>query len=181
MAIDYGRLIVSQLEFYWDVHLRPRLDGLTDDEYFWEPVANCWSVRRGKDGVFRQDGDGHGTGGPPKVAPVTTLAWRIVHVATAMSSRTHTFFHKAGTGDMFDPSHFPAELPGTAAAALGFLDLHYREWHEAIAEADLEQPLGPQGAFFAEEPMIALIVHINREVMHHGGEIGVLRDLYRAQ
>jgi hypothetical protein len=29
--------------------------------------------------------------------------------------------------------------------------------------------------------MAALIVHINREVMHHGGEIGVLRDLYRAQ
>jgi hypothetical protein len=28
--------------------------------------------------------------------------------------------------------------------------------------------------------MAALIVHINREVMHHGGEIGVLRDLYRA-
>jgi hypothetical protein len=27
--------------------------------------------------------------------------------------------------------------------------------------------------------MAALIVHINREVMHHGGEIGVLRDLYR--
>jgi hypothetical protein len=28
--------------------------------------------------------------------------------------------------------------------------------------------------------MAALIVHVNREVMHRGGEIGVLRDLYRA-
>ena len=28
--------------------------------------------------------------------------------------------------------------------------------------------------------MAALIVHVNREVMHHGGEIGALRDLYRA-
>jgi hypothetical protein len=26
--------------------------------------------------------------------------------------------------------------------------------------------------------MAALVVHVNREVMHHGGEIGVLRDLY---
>jgi hypothetical protein len=26
--------------------------------------------------------------------------------------------------------------------------------------------------------MAALIVHINREVMHHGGEIGLMRDLY---
>jgi hypothetical protein len=29
--------------------------------------------------------------------------------------------------------------------------------------------------------MVALIVHINREVMHHGGEICLLRDLYRGQ
>jgi hypothetical protein len=28
--------------------------------------------------------------------------------------------------------------------------------------------------------MAALIVHISREAMHHGGEIGALRDLYRA-
>jgi hypothetical protein len=30
MEVDWGRLLVGQLEFYWDVHLRPRLDGLTD-------------------------------------------------------------------------------------------------------------------------------------------------------
>jgi hypothetical protein len=28
--------------------------------------------------------------------------------------------------------------------------------------------------------MAGLIAPINREVMHHGGEIGLLRDLYRA-
>jgi hypothetical protein len=28
--------------------------------------------------------------------------------------------------------------------------------------------------------MAGLTLHINREVMHHGGEIGLLRDLYRA-
>jgi hypothetical protein len=41
-------------------------------------------------------------------------------------------------------------------------------------------PLGPRGAYFGEEPMAALVLHLNRETMHHGGEIGVLRDLYRA-
>ena len=39
-------------------------------------------------------------------------------------------------------------------------------------------PLGPKGSWFADDPMAELILHINREVMHHGGEIGVLRDLY---
>jgi hypothetical protein len=28
--------------------------------------------------------------------------------------------------------------------------------------------------------MAALVLHLNRETMYHGGEIGVLRDLYRA-
>lgn len=176
---DYGRLIVSQLEFYWDFHLRPRLTGLTDDEYFWEPVDGCWSVRPGPDGSFvldRQDPE-------PKPPPVTTLAWRIVHVGTAMSMRTSTFFGDDSDEDMFHPRHWPAELPGTAADAVRFLEECYAGWHDAImglGREALERPLGPKGAYFAAEPMVALIVHINREVMHHGGEIGVLRDLYRA-
>jgi hypothetical protein len=29
--------------------------------------------------------------------------------------------------------------------------------------------------------MAALILHINREVLHHGAEITLLRDLYRFQ
>jgi hypothetical protein len=30
-------------------------------------------------------------------------------------------------------------------------------------------------------PYLGLILHINREALHHGAEILVLRDLYRAQ
>jgi hypothetical protein len=29
--------------------------------------------------------------------------------------------------------------------------------------------------------MAALVLHINREVIHHGAEVALLRDLYRAQ
>ena len=50
MEVDWGQLIVAQLEFYWDVHLRPRLDGLTDAEYLWEPVEGCWNLRLREDG-----------------------------------------------------------------------------------------------------------------------------------
>jgi hypothetical protein len=30
--------------------LRLRLEGLTDEEFFWEPVPSCWTVRLGEDG-----------------------------------------------------------------------------------------------------------------------------------
>ena len=38
MAVNWHSEVVEQLDFYWRVSLRPRLEGLTDDEYFWEPV-----------------------------------------------------------------------------------------------------------------------------------------------
>ncbi|MEU4241183.1 DinB family protein [Actinoplanes sp. NPDC026619] len=178
MTVDWASLVVSQLEFYWDVHLRPRLAGLTDDEYLWEPVEGCWSVRPDGRGGFTYDGYQQN----PSPAPFTTIAWRIVHAGTAMSTRTSTFFgNDDSDADMFDRRHWPAAIPGTAADGVRFIETCYREWHDHIAAMDEEvmsRPLGPKGAFFAKDSMAALIVHVNREVMHHGGEIGVLRDLY---
>ncbi|HSO68925.1 MAG TPA: ankyrin repeat domain-containing protein, partial [Arachnia sp.] len=41
--------------------------------------------------------------------------------------------------------------------------------------------LGPRGEHHADQSMAALVMHINREVIAHGAEICLLRDLYRAQ
>jgi hypothetical protein len=79
--MDWVRaLVVDQLGFYWDAHLWPRLQGLTDEEYFWEPVPGAWSIRPDADGVFVQDG---ARMPPPVPPPVTTIAWRIVHARSA--------------------------------------------------------------------------------------------------
>ncbi|MEV4537822.1 DinB family protein [Asanoa sp. NPDC049518] len=105
-------------------------------------------------------------------------------LAVNFHTRVSTFFASNEDGaDMFDPRHVPDDLPATAAGELAFLDDAYGRWHTAVAALgpdDLARPLGPRGAYFAAEPMAALIVHVNRETMHHGGEIGVLRDLYRS-
>ncbi|WP_432824904.1 DinB family protein [Dactylosporangium sp. CA-092794] len=182
--LDWGRLLVAQLEFYWDNHLWPRLNGLTDDEYFWAPVAGCWSIRPGPDGLFRTDGPATRRRHPP----LTTIAWRMMHIAVGcFATRTSTFFAGPGSAhpdaDMFDPRHVPADLPHTAADGVSFLHDTYRQWHDHIADLDdtsMRTPLGPKGAYFSAEPMAALIAHINRETMHHGGEIGLMRDLYAA-
>lgn len=172
-------LIVDQLEFYWDNHLWPRLEGLTDEEYYWEPVAGAWSVRPDATGVMRVD---EGEAEPP----ITTIAWRIMHITVGcFFIRASTFFGDGSVpadADMFDPRHQPAELPATAAGALELLESSYRWWHDGVLSLDEEQlvaPLGPRGSWFAEDPMANLVLHINREVMHHGGEIGLMRDLYR--
>jgi hypothetical protein len=187
VQLDWGRLLVGQLEFYWDVHLWPRLEGLTDEEYFWEPVEGCWSLHRAADGRWRLDGARPETSPPPSPPPVTTIAWRLVHIgATCLANRASAFFGDGSVpadADMFDPRHVPVDLPGDADAAVAFLEGAYGRWHDGIAGLDeegLRRPLGPRGGPYAEDPMAELIAHINREVMHHGAEIALLRDLYRA-
>jgi hypothetical protein len=46
VEIDWNAEVVDQVESHWRNRLRPRLDGLTDDEFFWEPVSGSWSLRR---------------------------------------------------------------------------------------------------------------------------------------
>lgn len=194
MPINWGAEIVGQLEFYWEAHLRPRLEGLTDDEYFWEPVPGCWSVRPGPEGSSLD-----WEYPEPVPPPFTTIAWRLVHIGGTLYARANAFFGD-GTGsagadvsdrnqrptdaDMFDRRHLPTEVPGSAAAGIALLEEGYRRWHDGVAALDeqaLARPLGPKGVNYADYSMAALVLHLNREVMHHGGEIGVLRDLYRAE
>jgi hypothetical protein len=117
--IAWGRVLVGQLEFYWDVHLRPRLEGLTDSEYCWEPVEGCWTLRRQKGGTWVLDEKWP----EPSPLPVTTIAWRLVHVAVGcFATRASAFFDASAPEDaaMFDPRIVPVNLPGTAGEAIAF-------------------------------------------------------------
>ena len=51
-------------------------------------------------------------------------------------------------------------------------------WSAGARKADLSKPVGPAEGPFAEEPMATLVLHINREAIHHLAEIALLRDLY---
>src|SRR5688500_5415331 len=58
--------------------LRSTVDTLTDEEFLWEPVPGCWTVRRGVDGRWSAD---YPDFPHPDPAPFTTIGWRLVHVA----------------------------------------------------------------------------------------------------
>lgn len=175
--------LLEQLEFYWDVHLRPRLGGLSDDEYFWEPVDGSWSVRQSDSGRYELEQFSP----EPPVPPVTTIAWRAVHIGRDIfGTRARAFFgptEAPDDADMYDKRHWPEPLPASGPEAIAFLERAYALWHDGVAglsDDDLREPLGPKGAGFAEFSMAQLVLHINREVMAHGAEICLLRDLYRA-
>jgi hypothetical protein len=185
MNVDWNAELADQLDWHWQNHFRPRLEGLSDEEYLWEPVAGCWSVRRRNagSGVAGKDrlGDGEFVleyGRPePKPVPVTTIAWRLAHVIVGclgMRSASHFGGPPMSWGDF--------GYAGTAAQALAQLDSGYDIWIKgvrALGTGGLAEPCGPAEGPFAEYSMAALVLHINRECLHHGAEITLLRDLYR--
>ncbi|GMA41450.1 hypothetical protein GCM10025883_34950 [Mobilicoccus caccae] len=180
-GMDLTQRLLDQLEFHWDGQLRPRLEGLTDEEYFWEPVPGCWTVRpRGTGGAAIQGGGGDFTIDfefpPPTPEPVTTIAWRLGHlIVGCLGVRVAAHFG----GPPCDYMSF--DYAGDAAGALAQLDDVYARWRDGVRGLDedaLAQPVGEAEGDWAEHPMIELVLHINREVIHHGAEIALLRDLY---
>lgn len=181
MDIDWNRELVDQLEVHWRHQLRPRLDGLADDEYFWRPAPDCWTIsRRGESSAPISFGAGDFTmdfGEPAQDrAPVTTIAWRLAHLIVGFAETNGTHFG----GPLASISTFC--YAGTAREALQQLDETHALWVEGVRGLGAEglgRPQGPtQPPAFADEPMAKLILYTNLEVIHHGAEVCLLRDLY---
>jgi hypothetical protein len=183
--IEWNTALIEQLDWHWQHQLRPRLDGLTDAEYLWEPVAGCWSIRRRAEAITPL---AMGPGDlvldyampPNDPEPVTTIAWRLAHITVGcFGARVASHFG----GPPVDWATW--EYAGTAAEALRQLDEQHAAWvkgvHSLGAEG-LAWQVGPEegdDGEYAQCPMAELVLHIHREVIHHGAEISLLRDLYR--
>jgi hypothetical protein len=176
MTFNWPQLLSDQLDWYWTNLFRPRLTGLTDDEYFWEPVPHCWSVRPDPDGRFRLD-FAYPEPSPP---PVTTIAWRVCHIGGQILRHPRDPHQFGGP----QPELGTFDWPHTAAAGVGFMEESYTRWIAGVRSLSveaMERPLGQGGGPYAESPFASLVLHINREVFHHAAEVALLRDLYRAK
>ena len=166
--------VSEQLTWHWDAQLRPRLEGITDAEYFWEPTPDAWSVRKQDSGGFAPDWQWP----PREPAPVTTVGWRLCHIWTVLAQRADFHFgQRELTVDRL-------RWPGTAVAALNAIDDACAAWRagvDALSETEAERHSeGPPGTVDGQFPLWAVVLHVNREVIHHGAEVALLRDLYLA-
>lgn len=178
---DWHGLAIEQLTWHWEHHARPRLDGLTDEEYLWEPVGGAWSVRpRGTGATTGAAGSGEWEIDfelpQPELAPVTTIAWRLGHIIVGIFGARAASHFGFRTCD-----YFTWDYAGTAAGALAQLDETYAAWLAGVRGLDagaLAEAVGEAEGPFAEHPMAELVLHINREAIHHLAEIALLRDLW---
>jgi hypothetical protein len=187
-SLDWNQQLAEQLQWHWDEHARPRLDGLGDAEYHWEPVAGSWDVRlRTESGQAFQPGSGDWTCDfalpEPDPAPVTTIAWRIAHLAVGVfGARAQSHFDAQFEWGAADYNAW--EFAGTAAEGLRQLDVTYAAWMDGVrglSADDLRRQVGDAEGPWASHPMGELVLHISREAIHHLAEIALLRDLYLRQ
>jgi hypothetical protein len=158
---------------------------LTDTEYLWEPVDACWSVRR------RVDGPGTGAikllgagewgrdAAPesPTPPPFTTIAWRLDHLSETLLGRAN---HLGGDRTF---SRATYESPSNAVAAIEMFRQATADWRSALLsvdESDYDRtglssyPYGSD----PEETLLSMVWWESQEILHHGAEIALLRDLY---
>jgi hypothetical protein len=152
-----------------------RLAGLTDDEYLWEPVGDSLSIHPGADGVFRV-AELIPESAPGVPDPVATIAWRSWHIGS-LCLRGYVLNCFDDVPELGDRHAWP----GTAAEGVQALAEDWERFVSRIAalgDQRLLEPMGHAPGGWADETYLALTMHALDEVAHHGGEIGLLRDLY---
>src|SRR4051794_14772834 len=145
-AVSWNQLLRDQLAWHWEHQLRPRLEGLSDDELHWEPGGDA-----------------------------TTIGWRLDHITWTLADRSARHLGR----DPVSQDTYP--FSSTADGTLAVLDEEYATWVAGVrrlGEDDLLLPCGPVEGAWHDSPRAAIVTHVHREVIHHGAEVALLRDLY---
>ncbi|WP_299301443.1 DinB family protein [uncultured Brachybacterium sp.] len=184
---DLPTVLLDQIEPHVREHLRPRLEGLTDEEYFFDPggVGRAWTVHpRTADGETPPTSLQGGSGAmtidfefpEPDPSPLTTISWRLGHIIVGvLAMRSHD--HLGGP-----PADYMSwDYAATATEALAQFDAEYERWITGVRSWDAEElqvAVGEAEGPWAEHSRATLVAHINRELIHHLAEIALLRDLW---
>ncbi len=160
------------LDYVWP-RLRGRLDGITDDEYLWEPVPGCWSVRRGT-GRWEIER----VIPPPDPPPVTTIAWRTWHIGSECLDGYSQRGFDAKALDLEPSEWYPHAQD--ALAALDEAWVCFSSCYRALDDEAMARQLGPSFGPWAESNVADMLLHVADELIHHGAELALMRDLFTA-
>ncbi|HLS74822.1 MAG TPA: DinB family protein [Actinomycetaceae bacterium] len=174
-------MALGQLGFSW-LELAERLSSVTQEEFAWEPRPGSLSVvRRGSERTPRSLGVGEWVAEWPEGADdpgPRTIAWLVAHLTETYFERWEWTFgkHRQRRAD--------AVVHGEVDPARAELARWVGAWQEGVAavpdEEFLTVGLSQATEIDAAAPFGHLVLHLNRELIHHGAEIMTLLDLQRA-
>ena len=173
--------LAAQLDTSTEI-LLDRLAGLTDEEYLWDPAPGSWSLRP-REQVKTAKAFGRGAlvaeyeAPTPDPAPMRTIAWLMWHISQCCIGRAdYTIGSRSLKPDDVD-------CPATAEAGIAQLRHGLSRWRAVFDEvapdeyAQVGRSTYPQG-LDPQLPLADILWWNNREIIHHGAEIAMLRDLY---
>ncbi len=156
----------------WSDRFQSRIADLADEEFWSEPTADCWKIFPDGSGgdfglIFTEE------------APVTTMGWRLAHIIDLLKEdRCATYI-----GLEPEPSAAEEWVPTSADEAKRMVrdsTATFRRYVDATDETMLDEFV-PRRFDDADVTRHGFILHILDEVIHHGAEVGLLRDLWRAE
>lgn len=173
-----AKALADQTGIAWRL-ARARVTDLTDDEFFWEPVVPCWSLRRKSEMASVPEdappGDWwiDGADPAPEPAPFTTVAWLVSHMTLGTWNWNHII-----QGRIVAPE--PA-LPGRASESVQLWQSIIDDFERMVLGFSDDQLGEEVPAWGGQVARAFLVSHVVAEVLHHSAEIGRLRDLYRSR
>ncbi|WP_413449873.1 DinB family protein [Georgenia phoenicis] len=173
-------MALGQLGFSW-LELAGRLATVTQEEFLREPRPGALNVvRRGQERTPRTLGTGEWVAEWPEGADEPgprTIAWLVAHLTETYLERWEWTFGERQRrrqdavvhGDVDDAREELARWVGA-----------WREGVESVPDDEIMTVgLSQATEIDAAAPFGHLVLHLNRELIHHGSEIFVLTDLYR--
>ena len=167
--MDRVQLLLVQMDEAY-ARLIDRVDGLTEEESFWQPVPESWTVY-----VDQNSGRWtyHYAISDPKPAPITTIAWQLVHLALCK-----VMYHEWAFGAA--RLTFPEiEVPHTIPQTLELLEVGQRQLRAhltRLSDAELDQEVLTN--WREHWPAWRIFWTMANHDALHTGAIGQLRDDY---
>jgi len=161
-------LLTTMEEAY--ARLRSRVEGLDDEEFFWQPRPETWTIYEDRPGHWTY----HYAIPDPDPAPLTTIGWQVVHVALCK-----VMYHEwaYGSARMTWPE---LDVPHTASSTLTRLEDGQAMLRKDLQDTPDNELDDPRKTNWGEVwPAWRIFTAMTDHDAFHGGTIGYLRDLYR--
>lgn len=160
-------LLRRQFDLTWSL-FEYHLERLEPDDFLWEPVGNCWTVRRADDGTWVPDF----AESEPDPVPVPTIGWLSWHIGWWWSVAVDHARSRAPRerGDI--------TWPGAGEPAVEWLRGLRADWLEALdrlTDADLDSTAPFPWQNDPRHTVAHMVAWVNAELMKNVAEIGQLR------
>lgn len=161
-------LLKTEMMIAWE-GLSTSLLGLTDEEFYWQPVPDCWTIHQDEEGRWIIDY----VEPEPEPPPFTTIGWRLVHTAAC---KWMYYEYAFGLGALLWDS---LPIPHSSEMAIKWLgDGHEKLQNALEGLSDEDLSLSRKTNWGDDWPTWRIFWAMIYHDLHHGAEISCLRDLY---